>query len=259
MVNSSFICDPANNDADQIRLYHGKNATEENKYQKFSNILLRWLIFSFYWHIPAQHLAASSWILGLNRLKTSLAHVDRLVFDRAKNFQQNSDKASLSFIRLANCRRISWSKRIFLKKSQTLRAVSKKGVGILQMIKNGWIRNFRPSDFIFSEFRLFKFFRLSSLLKNDPISWITYVLHNRDKNRHPAIKWEIEADYQLKGRVDFRQNLFCSSNAGCISFFSVNERTTELANCFVCQRNSFFLMWGQKPATCSTQYLVWTG
>lgn len=45
-----------NNGAGQIRLYHGKNATEENKYQKLSNILLRWLIFPFYWHIPAQHL-----------------------------------------------------------------------------------------------------------------------------------------------------------------------------------------------------------
>ena len=127
MVNSSFICDPANNDADQIRLYHGKNATEENKYQKLSNILLRWLILSFYWHSPAQHLAAPHLILGLNRLKTSLAYVTRLVFDRAKNFQQNSDKASLSFIRLANGKRISWSKRIFLKKSQTLRTASKRG------------------------------------------------------------------------------------------------------------------------------------
>ena len=45
-----------NNGAGQIRLYHGKNATEENKYQKLSNILLRRLIFSFYWHISAQHL-----------------------------------------------------------------------------------------------------------------------------------------------------------------------------------------------------------
>ena len=114
----------------------------------------------------------------------------------------------------------------FLKKAKHY-APRVKGVGILQMIKNGWMRNLRLSDFIFFEFRLFKFFRLSSLLKNDPISWITYVLHNRDKNRHPAIKWEIEADYQLKGRVDFRQNLFCSSNAGCISFFQTMK---ELRN-----------------------------